>query len=170
MATRGYVTSPETPLYMMYTVNPQYVPVHTFMFVMCWSPTCTNVTLAYSKCVFFRVKCFLTHQASRLKQVRISSLYINVVNWYRFPSCISKTLRSPFMDEKTCYKHCIKPFFFPLVSCPNTIPLIRNIPYSIKQAFNLPIKSDVATIEIVPYYFSPLRKTSLIYLFIYLFF
>lgn len=46
-----------------------------------------------------------------------------------------------------------------------TIPLFRNIPYSNKQAFNLPIKSGVATIEIVSYYFSPFRKTSFFFCF-----
>lgn len=44
-----------------------------------------------------------------------------------------------------------------------TIPLIRNIPYNIKQALKQPIKSGVATVETVLYYFSPLRKTSLVF-------
>lgn len=41
-----------------------------------------------------------------------------------------------------------------------TIPLNRNIPYSIKQALKGLIKIGVATIETVSRYFFPFRKTS----------
>lgn len=110
--------------------------------------------------------------SARLKQESVSNFYINIVNSYHFPSCISKTsvptitltkflsnFHQPWLKNmlQALHQTC---FFLPFHFSLYTIPLIRNIPYSIKQALKRPIKSGVATIETVSYYFSPFRKTS----------
>lgn len=108
----------------------------------------------------------------------VSSHYIKVVNWYHFPSCINKASVPTITPKKmsftflvftshswkTCYKQPNKQLFLQFhVPLYNTFFFFRNIPYSIKQAFKLPIKSGVVTIEIVSYYFSPFRKTRFLF-------
>ncbi len=89
MATRGFVTSPEFPLYVMCIVvcllyvNPQSVSVCTFVCVNCHQQcgvSHAQMSHWHTVSACFRTKCFLTHQAARLKQASVSSRYINVVN------------------------------------------------------------------------------------------
>lgn len=166
MAARGYVTSPEIPLYMMCVhvcllyVNLQYVSVHTLTCVQCHQQggvSHAQMSHWHIVSVCYRAKMLLDSSSSQNQASKCIKMLNSCCKLTPFPIMHPQSLSShdytknvwpnfqPVMAEKHAISismHLTKHFLQFHVPLYNTFFFFRNIPYSNKQAFKLPIKKS----------------------------